>query len=189
MSLRDEKSARTRAAFLAAARALFAASGYAATPTEAILDRVGVKRGALYHHFRDKAALFEAVCHDLHREAGAEIEAALVGITDPVEALVAGCRAWLAFMARPDVRQILLVDAISVLGIERWNAMDAEFGAGLLVEGVREAGIAGLDPEALAILLNGACFAAATMPQSSVADLGETLGKVIRRLAEPESNR
>ena len=46
---------------MAAARELFAKRGFAETATEDILQAAGVTRGALYHHFDNKAALFRAV--------------------------------------------------------------------------------------------------------------------------------
>ncbi|NKC22623.1 helix-turn-helix transcriptional regulator [Ochrobactrum oryzae] len=49
-----------------------------------------MKRGALYHHFRDKADLFEAVCRDLAGEAAEAVTAATEALTDPVEMLEKG---------------------------------------------------------------------------------------------------
>src|SRR5215469_12973489 len=56
-----DRSAATRDALVAAARPLFAAHGFAEVPTDAIAAAAGVTRGALYHQFADKTALFEAV--------------------------------------------------------------------------------------------------------------------------------
>src|SRR4051794_11520740 len=57
----EERSAATTALLVAAARELFAKRGFAETATEDILKEAGVTRGALYHHFDSKAALFRAV--------------------------------------------------------------------------------------------------------------------------------
>src|ERR1700761_5811766 len=58
---RAEHASDTRTALLAAARRLFAAQGFDDTGTEQIVADARVTRGALYHHFRDKADLFRAV--------------------------------------------------------------------------------------------------------------------------------
>ena len=60
-----ERSATTRRALLDAARALFSERGYAGTAREDIVERAGVTRGALYHHFANKQAVFQAVFEEL----------------------------------------------------------------------------------------------------------------------------
>lgn len=159
MNLKAEKAIATRGRLVAAARALFAAEGYAATSTEAVLARAGVTRGALYHHFADKQALFAQVCEALHQEAEAAILAAAEVKDSPYGALLAGCLAFLDFMATPEVRRILILDAPSVLGWEAWNELDRRHGFGLLMAGVDEAVAAGEiagDAEVIAVLINGA---------------------------------
>ena len=159
MGVKAERALATRAALLAAARDLFAADGFAATSTETILAATGVTRGALYHHFADKQALFAAVCESLHAEAEQVIEVNADAAPNAFDALVAGCLSFLDFMIRPEIRRILILDAPSVLGWEAWNEMDRRHGFGLLIEGVQAAVAAGElegDPLALAVMINGA---------------------------------
>ena len=61
MARQAERSAATRARVLDAAERLFAEQGYEATSTDEILEASGISRGALYHHFATKQAVFEAV--------------------------------------------------------------------------------------------------------------------------------
>ena len=64
--LNAERSRQTRRTLLDAGRALFADVGYARTTTGELVQRAGVTRGALYYHFRDKTALFEAVFEEVY---------------------------------------------------------------------------------------------------------------------------
>lgn len=159
MGVKAERAAMTRAALLAAARKLFAYQGFAATGTEAILAETGLTRGALYHHFADKQALFAAVCEELHAEAAVSILVDADAAPDAWQAVVDGCLAFLDFMVRPDVRRILILEAPSVLGWAAWNEMDRRHGFGLLIDGVEAAVAEGSlkgDPDILAVMLNGA---------------------------------
>jgi AcrR family transcriptional regulator len=178
------QSAVTRERLIGAARRLFARDGYAATGTEAILAELGITRGALYHQFRDKAALFEAVCVELHEEIVATILAAVAGARDPLDALERGSLAFLDYLARPEATRILVTDAPAVLGWARWNALDEAHGARLLREGLAAAVAAGriedqpLDE--LAVLLNGAINAGAMWVGAG--DLDARLARMRRAL-------
>jgi AcrR family transcriptional regulator len=138
-----QRSKATRDKLVAAARALFAQRGYAGVGTEEIVRAAGVTRGALYHQFRDKEDLFEAVFEQVEAETTARVGAsALDGGTpaDPLEALRRGARQFLAECAAPEVERIVLLDAPAVLGWERWRAIGLRHGLGL-VAGVLEAGM------------------------------------------------
>jgi TetR/AcrR family transcriptional regulator, mexJK operon transcriptional repressor len=54
-----------RQRILKVATELFLAEGYGSTSIEAVAARAGVSKRTLYHRFDDKAALFEAVVHDI----------------------------------------------------------------------------------------------------------------------------
>src|SRR5262249_11751677 len=90
-----ERSEATRGALLDAARELFAANGFAATGRDEIAARAGVTRGALYHHFASKEALFRAVVEQLEEELAARIIAAAAKEPDPRQHLRVGCHAFL----------------------------------------------------------------------------------------------
>jgi AcrR family transcriptional regulator len=129
----EQRSAATRAKLIAAARALFAARGYAAVGTEEIVRAAGVTRGALYHQFRDKEQLFDAVFEAVEAETTRRIaQDVLAHATDPLQALRAGARAFLAVCADPDVERIVLLDAPAVLGWERWREIGLAHGLGLV---------------------------------------------------------
>ena len=130
-----ERNAATRAALLTAARELFGTRGFAAVGTEEIVRAAGVTRGALYHQFDDKTELFAAVFEALEAELAAGIAEQLVAaaVSDPVDALVTGAGAWLDVCAQPAVQRIVLLDAPSVLGHERFREIAMRYGLGLVV--------------------------------------------------------
>jgi AcrR family transcriptional regulator len=116
----------TRSQLLAIATRMFAERGYEDTSVEAVLREAGVSRGSLYHHFASKEALFEAVAEGVETDVGARTFAAAAeaAADGPVAALRAGAVAWIRLAGDPVVQRILLIDAPSVLGWEKWRAME-----------------------------------------------------------------
>jgi AcrR family transcriptional regulator len=123
--LRVEKGRATRERFIAVGRKLFGQYGYDDTSIDAILAATGVKRGALYHHFASKKALFDAVLDRAVADvADAVADAARAAGPDPVAALRAGCGAWLRFAMDRSIQRIVLLDAPSVAGWDRVREID-----------------------------------------------------------------
>lgn len=116
-----ERSDATVEDLIRAARALFAVDGYAATSLDAVCERAGVTKGALYHHFAGKQQLFSAVYAREQEQVGATISAAYrKAADDPWEAVYEGSRAYLEASLDPEVQRITLFDAPGALG---WEAM------------------------------------------------------------------
>lgn len=134
-----ERSDTTRAAILDAAHGLFVARGYAETSTPDIVAAAGLTRGALYHHFEDKKALFRAVAERDARAVAARIEQATVDDLTPRDALISGARAFFDAMAEPGRIRILLLDGPAVLGTGEMAAIDAAHAQRTLEEGLAEA--------------------------------------------------
>lgn len=124
-----ERTAKTRLALRDAARALFAEHGYAAVGTQMIVDAAGVSRGALYHQFGDKAALFAAVFDDVEAQVIGQSAEAIAGAdpADPLGALIIGFDDFIARMADPAVNRIILIDAPAVLGWEQWRQRGEQY--------------------------------------------------------------
>jgi AcrR family transcriptional regulator len=118
-----DRSAATREALVTAARRLFAAHGFADVSTDAIAAEAGVTRGALYHQFADKVALFDAVVDAVEADIAARLarEAAGAGVSDPVEGMRQAVRVWLEICVEPEIHRIALIDGPSVLGWARWR--------------------------------------------------------------------
>jgi len=118
-----DRSATTRDALIAAARRLFAAHGYADVATDSIATAAGVTRGALYHQFADKVALFDAVLDAVEADVARRLadEVAAAGVSDPVEAIRHAVRAWLEMCTEPEIQRVALVDGPSVVGWAHWR--------------------------------------------------------------------
>src|SRR3954451_19196679 len=136
-----ERRAATRAALLAAARSLFAARGYAEVATEEVVQRAGVTRGALYHHFAGKHELFAAVYEEVERELTERIvrEIPLEGDPDPLGVLRRGAAAFLDACLEPEVQRIAVLDAPSVLGWEALRALGERYGLGAIQAALQNA--------------------------------------------------
>jgi AcrR family transcriptional regulator len=136
MPTQAERSERTRRRILDAALGLYAERGWAATPVDEVLRSTGVTKGALYHHFNDKVDLLRALYEEQEQRLVERLLATVASFQDPVEALRAGCRAFLAACLDPAFRQIALIDAPAALGWHEWREIDTRYGLGLLRTGV-----------------------------------------------------
>ena len=114
----EERSTATRGALVDAARRLWGERGYAAVGTPEIATAAGVTRGAMYHQYADKAALFLAVVEAVEQDVTQRLADRVVasGAQDPAGALRAATDAWLEISDEQEVRQIVLLDAPVVLG-------------------------------------------------------------------------
>ena len=190
-----ERSRASREALVAAARALFGERGFAAVGTAVIVEAAGLTRGALYHQFEDKTALFEAVLERTERGITEQVAAVLADDrgTAPLDLLLAGARAWLDACGTPDVQRIVLVDGPAVLGWERWRRIGREHGLGLTVAALEHAvaaGVVAVQPvEPLAHLLVGALdeaamyVARAADPERARCEVDEVLRRLVLALA------
>lgn len=130
---REEYAELTRAAVVSAAIARFTADGYAATTIDAIAEEARVTKGGVYHHFADKAELFEAAFVAMQQRLLSRIATGLAGIGDPETAITAGMDLFLDECAHDDFRRIVLEQAPAALGWARWKKIDEEYFLGMFV--------------------------------------------------------
>lgn len=185
-----QRSVEMRARLVAAARGLFVEQGFAATSTPAIVEAAGVTRGALYHHFADKQAIFRAVIEAEAATVAAEIEAADRPKMTAAERLLAGGAAYLKAMQEPGRVRLLLLEGPAVLGRAEMHRIEAEHGDASLLLGLREALAASGRPdaplEALAPLLS-AMFERAALEVSEgarQADMDAAIRTILLGVAE-----
>lgn len=137
MPSKIEQAASTKAKIIAVARQLFATRGYAGTSTEEILEEAQVSRGALYHHFENKEALFAAVMEAVEVDITTATARARGNVTDPLKALCLAFNAFLDLACETEVRQIVLMDAHSVLGWQKWREIEERYGLGRLKQALK----------------------------------------------------
>jgi AcrR family transcriptional regulator len=162
---RGRPSQGARDAVLEAARQLFIKEDYGEVSTADVLRRAGVSRGALYHHFPSKRALYRAVWRDSERRLIERLGAAAAEAKSPFEALALGARAYLDEAAtNREFQRIGLLQSRTVLGWEGWRAGIQDLGLAAMrgaIEAAMESGeLRRADPEATAHLLMAALIEA-----------------------------
>lgn len=154
-----EGTEATRLALISAARQLFVEKGYADTATPDIVAAAGVTRGALYHHFEDKKALFRAVIERESMAVASDIDRGAASAATPRDALVSGASAYFAAMAVEGRARLMLLEAPAVLGVERTAEIDRDNAEDRLREGVSDylgAAVSADEVRALTNLLSSA---------------------------------
>ena len=184
--LRAAQANRTRSRLVATARRQFGRSGYDAVSVAALVASAGVTKGALYHHFIDKRALFEEVFVQEQRRLLVHTARAVAGVAEPRARLIDGCAAYLGAVRQTGVRQIVLVDGPAVLGWRAWREADDRMWHRHLAVAVEAAQAAGQ-------LAPGPADLSARMLSGALAELalaGEADGRrLVARLLEGLSPR
>ncbi len=156
----QDRSTATQTTLIDGARRAFLENGFAGTSTPALAKATGVSRGALYHHYEDKKALFRAVVETIQMEVFEAIEKRAVGANDPIEGLKQGSRAFLEEASKPEFVRIVMMEGPSVLGFNDWRAIERRTGVQSLIEGLEFAVDQGAidvpSAEIMAALLSGA---------------------------------
>jgi AcrR family transcriptional regulator len=129
---REEYTEATRLALLSAGREAFANEGYQAAGIEAISRAARVTRGAFYHHFEDKKALFDAVVVSMQMEAAAKIEDKAKALPKVWDRLGAGIDAYLDACLDPAYGRIVIQEASAVLGNGRYREIEEAYPMALL---------------------------------------------------------
>ncbi len=112
----QSRTENTKTALKAAARNLILEKGYAETGTPEIVRHAKVTRGALYHHYADKKALFEEIIEDECADVAAQINDSSMDALNAIDALKQGSDAFIAAMARNGRTKLILIEAPTVLG-------------------------------------------------------------------------
>lgn len=130
-SRREQYSDATRAALLATAAEMFAAGGFARTSLDEIATATQVTRGAVYHHFENKAALFEAVLESLEMRTAQLVVEAATQAPDPWQAAMAGLDAFLDQCCEPIYGKLCWHEGPVALGWSRWKECEEKYAYGM----------------------------------------------------------
>ena len=170
MSIRLTKMAENREKLIAAARKAFAQQGYAAASMDHLTAEAGLTRGALYHNFGDKRGLLAAVVDQIDSEMADYAKSVGAKAGDAWQALLAEGAAYIEKALDPELQRIVLLDGPAVLGDpSQWPSQNRCLQSTkatleqLMANGIVKA----VDPEAAAMLLNGAALNAALWLASS----------------------
>jgi len=136
-SRRELYSEATRAALLDEATTLFAERGYAGTSLEDVASASRVTRGAVYHHFASKQALFEAVLDLQEERATTEIVAA-AGAANPWDAAMLALDAYLTHCCDPVYGRLVWLEGPAALGWHRWRECEKKYSYGLVEQFIRD---------------------------------------------------
>jgi AcrR family transcriptional regulator len=165
-SRRLDYSESTRSALVDSAIDLFTKRGYAGTSLDEITRRARVTKGALYHHFSGKQALFEAAFEKVESRVIGRLEEIARAPEPPWDRALHGLRAFIAACLDPAYQRIVVHEAPVVMGWERWREAEDRASFGLVRANLENLVAAGeIDEMPLDItsrLLFGALSAAAT---------------------------
>ena len=165
ISIKVKQGIETRKKLIKVATDIFSNEGFEKASMEEIVIIARVTRGALYHHFENKLALFESVFDNVQAQISDHILTAANKEPDKWDQLVAGCKAFLEACIDPKIQRIAIIDAPSVLGLNTWRKVDSSHGQFLLTSCLNELikdGIIRKQPvDALAHILSGAINEAA----------------------------
>jgi len=129
---REEYTEATRAALLAAGREIFANEGYHAAGIEAISRAARVTRGAFYHHFADKKALFDALVVSMQAEAASKVSDRARTQQQVWDRLHVGIDAYLDVCLEPAYARIVIQEAPAILGNGRFQEIEEAYPMALL---------------------------------------------------------
>lgn len=156
---RHDQARATRDQLVGIARELFAEHGYEATSLDLIQRQAGLSRGALYHHFPGKRALFAATLDAVEADVAATLAERAGTKGDPLARLRAGSLGWLELAKDPAIRRIALIDGPSVIGWQAQRAIDQRRTLGMLTTVLDELEALERIPEGTAEVLGHVLFA------------------------------
>ncbi len=189
-SRRELYSEATRTALLETATAMFAERGFARTSLDDIAVATQVTRGAVYHHFESKQAVFEAVFDALEQDMTTRVAAAAAGQPDAWQAGMAALDAFLDLCCEDRYGRLCWLEGPLALGWSRWMDYEKKYAYAMIdgfLQAAREAGLLGPVPaltssQLVFHLLGGAGRTIAEAPEADRTTVRDECAVIIRRM-------
>jgi len=189
-SRRELYSEATRTALLETATSMFAERGFARTSLDDIAVATQVTRGAVYHHFESKQAVFEAVFDALEQDMTTRVAAAAAGQPDAWQAGMAALDAFLDLCCEDRYGRLCWLEGPLALGWSRWMDYEKKYAYAMIdgfLQAAREAGLLGPVPaltssQLVFHLLGGAGRTIAEAPEADRAAVRDECAVIIRRM-------
>jgi AcrR family transcriptional regulator len=184
---RSRNAETTRAAIVHAAVSQFAKEGFTNASIDRIAAEAQVTKGAVYHHFRDKAQLFEAAFVAVEDGFLERLEAGTSGIDDSRKLLATAIDLFLVSCRDATFLRIAVLEAPAALGWNRWKELEGHYLLGFVSTAL--AGLSGKDADSVPGHLVVAATAAAGSELSAVSASRATverhrLGELIMRMVD-----
>jgi AcrR family transcriptional regulator len=174
---------------------LFTKRGYAGTSLDEVAKRARVTKGALYHHFSGKQALFEAAFDTVETKAMSRLGEIVSSPGHPWETAMAGLRAYVRVCLDPAFQRIVVHEGPVVMGWARWREAEEHYSYGIIrasVEALVASGeIDEMPVEVMSRLLYGALSAGASMiagaadPRKASEEVAWSITRVVSGLRRP----
>ncbi len=173
-----ERAEATRERIVQAARELVVERGYEGVSTTEVLERAGVSRGGLYHHFDGKDQLMAAVLEAVEQDVIVRLAAAVADQPDPLSAVRTGTQWYLDECMRSlELQRVGLLAGRKALGWEVWRETVGPYGLAMFADALAQAMEAGqivsADPTTLAHLLLAALHEAAAIIDGAAEPVAE----------------
>ena len=127
ISRRERYAAQTCEAVLGSAKTLFVSKGFDATSVDEIADLAQASKSAVYHHFRDKQAIFTELFRASQEAVAAKVIGAMpTGTEEPWAKVQIAIRLFLHGYVADDEARALLRQVVSVLGWDRVRELNEQ---------------------------------------------------------------
>ena len=158
MATQQQRSQSTRAQLLKAFRASFLKNGFEKTTTQQVLNQIGLSKGAMYHHFRSKIDIAEALYEEESRRTITSAVESVDPKAPPLDQLKGACLAWTQKVRAPRVSKILFEIGPAALGAQKAKEIEDAVSLKLIEDILRDAiergDINTSDPKLIATFLN-----------------------------------